>query len=83
MTNAPEATKADARQRSVRTLLQGLAIDVAVAVGAALLFVLPSIDDSELLTVAAWTAVAVAVLKSVLTAIASYLTRLALPPSDG
>lgn len=73
--------RADARQRSFRTLLQGLAIDVLVAVGTTVLLVLGTLDDSELLTAGAWIVIATSVGKSVLTAVASFLARLAVPPS--
>lgn len=79
---ATKEVQADARQRSIRTLLQGLTIDVAVAIGSALLAVLGSIEGDAILTAAAWTIVATAVLKSVLTAVASFLARLALPPAS-
>lgn len=79
--SSTSATKSDARERSLRTLLQGLAIDVLVAIGVAVTAVLVTIPDAELVGVAAWVAIGVAVLKSALTAVASYLTRLALPPA--
>lgn len=73
--------RADAKQRSLRTLAQGLAIDCAVAAGAGATAALATIDGNELLTAAAWIALGTSVLKSVLTAGASYLARLKLPPN--
>lgn len=81
-TMATKEVQADARQRSIRTLLQGLAVDVLVAIGGALLAVLGTIEGDAMLTAAAWVAIATAVLKSVLTAVASFLARLAIPPQE-
>lgn len=77
---ATSTAHADAKQRSIRTLVQGLAIDCAVAAGAGATAALATIDGNELLTTAAWIALGTSVLKSVLTAGASYLARLKLPP---
>lgn len=74
-------TKADAKQRSLRTLAQGLAIDVAVAVGTGATATLATIEGNDLLAAGAWIALGASVLKSGLTAVASYLARLKLPPS--
>lgn len=71
----------DAKERSLRTLAQGLAIDVAVAAGTAATATLATIEGNDLLAGAAWIALGTSVLKSVLTAGASYLARLKLPPS--
>lgn len=75
------ADRTDAGQRSLRTLLQGLAIDVAVAAGAGVLLVLDPMPAEQLTDGAAWLVIATSVAKSVLTAGASYLARLKLPPS--
>lgn len=72
---------ADAKQRSLRTLAQGLAIDVAVAVGTAATATLATLEGNDVLAEAAWVALGASVLKSVLTAGASYLARLKMPPS--
>lgn len=70
---------ADARERSARTFVQGLAIDLAIAVAAVLLVWLP---DADLSARAAWIVLGTAVAKSVLTAAASYVMRLKLAPSE-
>jgi len=79
-TNTP--TRADARQRSLRTLAQGLAIDVIVAVGTASTATLATLNDNDLLAGAAWVALGASILKSGLTAVASYASRLKLPPTE-
>jgi len=75
MTTTP--TRADAADRGWRTLIQGLAIDVLVAVAAVLLVWLPDADISK---VEAWIVLGTAVAKSVLTAVASYVMRLKVAP---
>ena len=79
---ADTPTRADARQRSLRTLAQGLAIDVAVAVGTAATATLATMNDNDLLAGAAWVALGASVVKSGLTAVASYASRLKLPPLE-
>ena len=79
---ADTPARADARQRSLRTLGQGLAIDVAVAVGTATTATLATMNDNDLLAGAAWVALGASVVKSGLTAVASYLSRLKLPPTE-
>lgn len=76
MASAP--VKAAATERGRRTLVQGLAIDVAIAVAVVLLAWLP---DADLTAGEAWLALGVAVGKSVLTAVASYVMRLKVTPS--
>lgn len=71
---------ADARNRSIRTLVQGLALDVAIAGAAAGLAVVETWQGNDVLSAAAWTAAGTAVGKSVLTAGLSYVARLKLPP---
>lgn len=78
MTEA-ELTRADAADRSRRTLIQGLAIDVAIAVAAALLAWLP---DADLTAREAWIVLGVAIAKSALTAAAAYVMRLKVAPAD-
>lgn len=74
---APAATLAnDAKNRAWRTFLQGLAIDLAVAVGAFVLANVDSITDKQGLTLAAIT-----LGKTVATTIASYVMRRFLDPS--
>lgn len=66
----------------MRTLAQGLLLDIFVAAGAAGLVALGTMDDSELFTTAGLTALAVAIGKSILTAALSYAARMAVPPAD-
>lgn len=68
-----QATKADALQRAVRTLWQGFGTDALVAIGAGLVLLL---GDVEVTSTAFWAALGVLILKSFLTALASYLQRL-------
>jgi hypothetical protein len=72
----------DAKVRSIRTLAQGLAIDLVVAAGAGATAVLATMDSNDLLAAGAWIALGTSVAKSVLTAGASYLARLKMPPTD-
>lgn len=76
-TAKPVSTKVDAKSRAVRTFIQGLLVDVAVAVAVALLAWLP---DADLSTKAAWLILAATLAKSVLTAAASYVMRLKVTP---
>lgn len=73
------ATKADAVQRGKRTLIQGVALDVAVAVAVALLAWLPDADVSSR---QAWIILGTSVAKTVLTAVASYVMRLKVAPDQ-
>ena len=82
------ALKADATNRGVRSLYQGLAIDVAVAAATALLLWLP---DADLSSREAWIVLGTALAKTVMQAVASYVMRLKLdgsvvptplPPAD-
>jgi len=72
------ALQTDARNRASRALYQGLAIDVAVAVAAALLVWLP---DADITTSEAWLVLGVALVKTVLQAAASYVMRAKLDAS--
>lgn len=67
-----EFAKNDAVDRSRRTLIQGLVTDALVAVAAVLLVWLP---DADITSREAWTVLGVSVVKSVLTAVASYVMR--------
>lgn len=87
MTNTPtraDATSArrDARDRAKRTLLQGLAVDLLVAAGAAGLISLGTMSDDQLFTSAGLVALGVSIGKSVLTSGLSWLARLKLPPAE-
>lgn len=74
-----KATKAAATERATRTALQGIAIDVAVAIAVALLAWLP---DADLSSRAAWLILGTTLAKTVLTAVASYVMRLKVAPSE-
>jgi hypothetical protein len=78
----PAEIHADAKNRSVRTLAQGLAIDLLVAVGATIVAVVATWDGDDILALSSWVVLGAAVGKSVLTAGASYLARLKLPPKE-
>lgn len=82
------ALKADARNRALRSIVQGLAVDVLVAVATALLLWLP---DADLSSREAWIVLGTALAKTVMQAVASYVMRLKLdgsavptplPPAD-
>lgn len=72
-------TKADAAQRAKRTFIQGIALDVAVAVAVALLAWLP---DADLTNKQAWIILGTSLAKTVLTAVASYVMRLKVRPDQ-
>ena len=76
--HATPATRADARNRALRTLLQGLATDVLVALAAALLAWLP---DADITSREAWAAIGVTLAKTALTAAASWVMRAKLDAS--
>ena len=69
--------RTDAQSRAGRTLIQGLAVDVAVAIAAALLLWLP---DADLSSREAWIVLGTSLAKTVLTAVASYVMRLKVAP---
>jgi hypothetical protein len=77
-----DEVKQDAKNRGIRTLLQGLSIDVLVAIGAGTLAVVATWDGDDVLAVGAWVALAASVIKSVVTAAASFLARLKFPPKE-
>lgn len=70
----------DAKNRAARTALQGLAVDVLVAVAAALLLWLP---DADLSSREAWIVLGTSLAKTILTAAASYVMRLKVSPNGG
>lgn len=81
-TTLPEtrpAAQAAARERAVRTFVQGLGLDVLVAVAAALLAWLPSADVTSS---AAWLILGAALIKTVLQAAAAYVLRLKIRPTE-
>lgn len=75
------AARADAKQRSLRTLAQGLAVDGLVAAGAATVAIVTTWTGDDVLSVTSWVVLGTAVAKSVLTAVASYVARLKVPPA--
>lgn len=82
-----EQKRTDARNRALRTFLQGLAIDVAVAICVVVITVLGTTSSWGELQ---WVAIGFTMFKTVLMAAASYVMRrfvdrpgsIALPPSD-
>lgn len=77
--HARRSVKADATERGKRTFIQGLAVDVVLAIAAALLVWLPDADVSSR---EAWLVLGAALVKTVLTAAASYVMRLKVAPQD-
>lgn len=75
------SAKTDAKQRSVRTLVQGLVVDCLVAAGAATLAIVSAWQGEDVLSAASWLVLGTSVAKSVLTAVASYVARLKVPPA--
>ena len=75
---ATSPVRLDAQNRGVRSLYQGLVIDLLVAVGVALAMWLP---DADLATGTAWLILGTAVVKSALQALAAFLMRLKLDGS--
>lgn len=76
MKHADDLRASDARNRSTRTFLQGLAIDIAIAIAALVLASVESITDTAGIIL-----FCTALAKTVLTAIASYVMRQFLDPS--
>lgn len=77
-TTPAQATHAAAAERGRRTLWQGLALDVAIAVAMVLLVWLP---DADVTSAEGWVILGTALLKTVLTAVASYVMRLKVQPA--
>jgi outer membrane receptor protein involved in Fe transport len=75
----PASKEVDARNRAARTFLQGLLVDV---VAAAVVVLLPAVTGLQW-TPLWWAALGLAVAKSVVVAIVSYVARKTLPPSVG
>jgi hypothetical protein len=74
---APAGVKLDALNRALRTLYVGFGIDALALIGAGLLELLNQVDVSA---PAFWAAAGVLVVKSVLSALGSYLLRLKVAP---
>lgn len=71
--------RADALNRALRTLWTGFGVDAATAIGAGILLLVNEVDvNSEVF----WSAAGVLVLKSIVTAFASYLVRLKVTPKQ-
>jgi Na+/melibiose symporter-like transporter len=69
----------DAQTRAFRTLIQGLAVDLAAAIAtAAAVAIAGGIEWTQ----AYWVALALAVAKSAVTAIVSYFARKLIPPAN-
>lgn len=77
--STPNAVVRDAGNRALRTLAQGLAVDVLAAVSIALT---AAVAGGIEWTSAYWVALALAVAKSAIVAVVSYLARLTLPPAQ-
>lgn len=77
-TTPAQAKHAAATERGRRTLWQGLALDLGVAIAVTLLAWLP---DADVASSTAWIILGTALLKSVLTAVASYVMRLKVDPA--
>jgi hypothetical protein len=73
---APADTAADARNRAVRTLVQSLLVDVALALVLALTPVLADIKWER----SYWVAVGLLAARSVITAVLSWAARKLVPP---
>lgn len=74
---APASVKLDALNRALRTLYVGFGVDALALIGAGLLDLLNQVDVSA---PAFWTAAGILVIKSVLSALGSYLLRLKVAP---
>lgn len=77
MATAP--VKASALERAKRTFLTGVGLDVAIAVAAAVLVWLPAAD---LATTTAWIVLATSLVKTIMQAVASYVVRLRVTPTQ-
>lgn len=77
---AKNETRADARDRALRTLWTSLGIDAVVAVG---LVLNDWISTADITDGTAWAALGVLVGKSVIHSIASYVVRLKVAPAAG
>lgn len=78
MTHPTPHVEADARNRALRTVVQGLGIDLIAAVAVALSV---AVAGGIEWTRAYWIALGLAVAKSLITAAVSYLARRAVPPA--
>jgi len=76
---APASIKFDALNRAWRTLYTAFGADAAILIGAGLLELL---DKTDISTEAFWIGAGILVVKSVLTALGSYLLRLKHAPKE-
>lgn len=76
--NPTPPIETDARQRALRTLAQGFAVDVAAGIGVALA---AGLAGGIEWTQAYWVALGLAVAKSAVTAAVSYVARKLVPPA--
>lgn len=70
-----EAKKSDAKERSWRTLKQGLLVTVGIAVATAILQGLSVMTGNEMVSSAAWAILGVSVVQSGASAALSYINR--------
>ncbi len=75
---APEAVRADARNRALRTFAQGLALDLLAAL---VVVLLPAVTSIEW-TSAYWLALLASLGRSLVQALVSYVARYVVPPAD-
>lgn len=76
---APSSVKMDALNRALRTLYVGFGVDALALIGAGLLDLLNTV---EVTAQGFWVALLVLVVKSVLSALGSYLLRLKVAPKQ-
>lgn len=81
MTHPASSVAADARNRAVRTFLQGLAVDVVLAVAVALSAALA--DPGFAWSAGYWRLLGLSLAKTVLMTVAAYVMRLKVPPASG
>jgi hypothetical protein len=74
---APTSVKLDALNRALRTLYVAFGADALLLIGTGLLNLL---DEIDILQAAFWTGLGILVVKSVLSALGSYLLRLKVAP---
>jgi hypothetical protein len=79
ITEAPSAKRAAAGERARRTFIQGLGIDVAVAIA---VLIAANIATLDLTSREALVTLGLSVVKTVLTTVTSYVMRLKLKPAE-
>lgn len=79
MSTYPTSTEADAKNRALRTFVQGLGTDV---LGAVVLAVGPALAGADFAwTSEYWTAVGLLAAKTVVLSVVSYVSRKVVPPA--